>query len=235
MANYSLDISNAISAGWEYAKKHGILIAVIYFITGTISSLLQNFDTQNIDSDTYTMLGERIAQGDTEALNRLVEIYSNSGSWLAYIIGIVFAIIVNVGLYNLALGLTSGKYTEVCFDAFKLPLQVYLKVAIVQIVVGILTCIAALFCIIPAFYVGPRLSQAVFYIIDHPEADIMDAIKASWKMTQGNVLALIGFSIIFFFIFIIGILCCCVGYYFTLAISLFAMTAVYYQLKGNLV
>lgn len=235
MANYSLNINDAISAGWEYAKKHGILIAVIYFVTIMISNLLQNFNTQNFDPDTYTMLGERIAQGDTEAINRLVELYTNSGSWLAYIAGIILSIIVNVGLYNLALGLTNGKYTEVCFNAFKLPLPVYLKVAIVQIVVAILTCIAALFCIIPAFYVGPRLSQATFYLLDHPEAGIMDAIQASWKMTQGNVLALIGFNIIFFFIFIAGFLCCCVGYYFTLAISLFAATAVYYQLKGNLV
>ena len=29
MANYSLNISDAVSTGWDYAKKYGLIIAVI--------------------------------------------------------------------------------------------------------------------------------------------------------------------------------------------------------------
>ena len=32
MANFSLEIGSACSTGWEYAKKYGLLIAVIYLL-----------------------------------------------------------------------------------------------------------------------------------------------------------------------------------------------------------
>lgn len=236
MANFSLDISGAISTGWEYAKKHGILIAVIYLVSSLISGGLQNVYSTHlypIDPNIFHELGQRIAQGDAEALQQAAETYGYIE--IGALIGAIIGLIINVGLYNLTLGIASGRFTEVCLKAFQLPFTVYLKVVAVQIITSILIFISALFCIIPAFYVGSRLTFATIYMVDHPDADILEAIKASWKMTEGNVLALIGISLLLIGIGLIGLLCCCVGYYFALAISLFAMTAAYYQLKGNLV
>ena len=39
MENYSLSISSVLNTAWEYAKKYGLLIAVIYLLTDLLASV----------------------------------------------------------------------------------------------------------------------------------------------------------------------------------------------------
>lgn len=43
MENYSLSISSVLNTAWEYAKKYGLLIAVIYLLVGMLAGGLGNF------------------------------------------------------------------------------------------------------------------------------------------------------------------------------------------------
>lgn len=40
MANFSLEIGGALSTAWEYAKKYGLLIAVVYLLVGDRKSVV---------------------------------------------------------------------------------------------------------------------------------------------------------------------------------------------------
>ena len=233
MANYSLEIGNALNAAWEYAKKYGLLIAVIYLLMDLLTGGLDQISGSSVNQEAYQALGEAIGRQDWESAGSIAQSL-NTGFPVGGIIGAILDLIVSVGLYNLALGLMAGRFSEVTFDAFKLPFATYLKVFVVNLITGIIVFVSVLCCIIPVFFVAPRIIFAPVYQVEHPEAGIFESISASWSMSSGNTFSLLGLGFIIVGIAIVGFCCCCIGVYFAEAIELFALTAAYYQLKGNL-
>ena len=233
MANYSLEIGNALNAAWEYAKKYGLLIAVIYLLTDLLAGGLDQISGPSVNQEAYQALGEAIGRQDWESAGSIAQSL-NTGFPVGGIIGAILKLIVSVGLYNLALGLMAGRFSEVTFDAFKLPFATYLKVFVVNLITGIIIFVSVLCCIIPVFFVAPRIIFAPVYQVEHPEAGIFESISASWNMSSGNTFSLLGLGFIIVGIAFVGFCCCCIGVYFAEAIELFALTAAYYQLKGNL-
>ena len=233
MANYSLEIGNALNAAWEYAKKYGLLIAVIYLLMDLLTGGLDQISGPSVNQEAYQALGEAIGRQDWESAGSIAQSL-NTGFPVSGIIGAILKLIVSVGLYNLALGLMAGRFSEVTFDAFKLPFATYLKVFVVNLITGIIIFVSTLCCIIPVFFVAPRIIFAPVYQVEHPEAGIFESISASWSMSSGNTFSLLGLGFIIVGIAFVGFCCCCIGVYFAEAIELFALTAAYYQLKGNL-
>ena len=68
MANYSLNISDAVSTGWDYAKKYGLIIAVIIFIVSLLTGGLSNIGSRDLRPDVAILIGRRIGSGETQAL-----------------------------------------------------------------------------------------------------------------------------------------------------------------------
>lgn len=233
MANYSLEIGNALNAAWEYAKKYGLLIAVIYLLMDLLTGGLDQISGSSVNQEAYQALGEAIGRQDWESAGSIAQSL-NTGFPVGGIIGAILKLIVSVGLYNLALGLMAGRFSEVTFDAFKLPFATYLKVFVANLITGIIIFVSVLCCIIPVFFVAPRIIFAPVYQVEHPEAGIFESISASWNMSSGNTFSLLGLGFIIVGIAFVGFCCCCIGVYFAEAIELFALTAAYYQLKGNL-
>ena len=233
MANFSLEIGGALSTAWEYAKKYGLLIAVVYLLVGILTNGLQSIGGPSFQDS--QAIGEAIGRGDWESVGSIAQAYSGSiGSNIGTMFGGILSTIVSVGLYNQALGLMSGRFNEVTFDAFKLPFATYLKVFVVSFIVGIISIVAFFCCVIPALVVVPRLILAPVYQVEHPEAGIFESIGAAWNMTSDNTFSMLGLGIVIFGIIILGFCCCCIGVYFAQAIELFALIAAYNQLKGNL-
>jgi hypothetical protein len=233
MANFSLEIGGALSTAWEYAKKYGLLIAVVYLLVGILTNGLQSIGGPSFQDS--QAIGEAIGRGDWESVGSIAQAYSGSiGSNIGTMFGGILSTIVSVGLYNQALGLMSGRFNEVTFDAFKLPFATYLKVFVVSFIVGLISIVAFFCCVIPALFVVPRLILAPVYQVEHPEAGIFESIGAAWNMTSDNTFSMLGLGIVIFGIIILGFCCCCIGVYFAQAIELFALIAAYNQLKGNL-
>ncbi len=235
MANFTLDIGGALSTGWEYAKKYGLLIAVVYLLVGILTSGLQSIGGASLSMQDSQAIGEAIGRGDWESLGTLAQAYSGSvGSNFGTMIGGILSTIVSIALYNLALGLMSGRFNEVTFEAFKLPFATYLKAFVVSFIVGLIGIVALFCCVIPFLFVAPRLILAPVYQVEHPEAGIFESIGAAWNMTADNTFTMLGLGVVVFGICILGFCCCCIGVYFAQAIELFVLIAAYNQLKGNL-
>ena len=162
MANYSLEIGNALNAAWEYAKKYGLLIAVIYLLTDLLAGGLDQISGPSVNQEAYQALGEAIGRQDWESAGSIAQSL-NTGFPVGGIIGAILDLIVSVGLYNLALGLMAGRFSEVTFDAFKLPFVTYLKVIAVDIITNIIILVSFLCCIIPVFFVAPRIIFSPFF------------------------------------------------------------------------
>ena len=232
MENYSLSISSVLNTAWEYAKKYGLLIAVVYLLVGILTNGLQSIGGPSFQDS--QAIGEAIGRGDWESVGSIAQAYSGSiGSNIGTMFGGILSTIVSVGLYNQALGLMSGRFNEVTFDAFKLPFATYLKVFVVSFIVGIISIVAFFCCVIPALFVVPRLILAPVYQVEHPEAGIFESLSASWNMSSGNTLSLLGLGLIVKGIMLVGLCCCCIGVYFAAAIKLFALIAAYKALTLN--
>ena len=228
MENYSLSISSVLNTAWEYAKKYGLLIAVIYLLVGMLAGGLGNFSapTFSYNYESAQSLAEAIGRGDWETMRNIAPTVTSGnrfiglGGWLGYIVHII----ASVGLYNLALGLMAGRFSEVTFDAFKLPFVTYLKVIAVDIITNIIILVS---------FVAPRIIFAPVYQVEHPEAGIFESLSASWNMSSGNTLSLLGLGLIVKGIMLVGLCCCCIGVYFAAAIKLFALIAAYKVLTLN--
>ncbi|MCH5175915.1 MAG: hypothetical protein J1F40_08515 [Prevotellaceae bacterium] len=232
MENYSLSIGGAIGTGWEYAKKHGLMVAVIMLALGVISLLINKITGVDLDEYKAKVLTDALSRGDMKALTIFAEHWKNNMG--SAFVSNVLSILIYTGFYNLALGLMSGRFTSIGMNVFSMPLTVYVKFFVLEILVSIIEGVSIMLCVIPAFFIIPRIVFAPIYLIDHPDAGIIEALTASWNMTKGNTLSIIGLGLVFIGLYIIGILCCCVGVFFAEAIMLFAFTAAYYQLRGNL-
>jgi hypothetical protein len=239
MANFNLEVGRAIDTGWQYTKKYGLLVAVIYLlvhvVTGGASSIFNGLFGSSMNPEVLGNVNDAISRGDWEAVARYASLM-NSGiaSNISTFFTSMIETIVVIGLYNLALGLMTGRFTEVTVNAFKLPIEVYVKAFVVSFLVGLICIVATLCCIVPVFFVAPRLILAPVYQVDNPEAGIIESISASWHMTADNTLSMLGLGIALMFIAFLGLLCCCIGIYVAYPIELFATVAAYYQLKGNL-
>ena len=69
------------------------------------------------------------------------------------------------------------------------------RVFVVTILVGIITLICTALFIIPGVLVFQRLRFARYFIIDK-NLSILKSLQASWALTEGSVLHLIGFSLL---------------------------------------
>ncbi len=62
---------------------------------------------------------------------------------------------------------------------------VFLKLAVMNLLTGILLAVSFLLLIVPFFFVLPRLQLAPYFLINQ-KLGIIDAIKASWHDTKGH-------------------------------------------------
>jgi uncharacterized membrane protein len=129
--------------------------------------------------------------------------------------------------------LTSGEATQFNLNGFKMPVKKYIYYVVVQILVSIITGIGLCLCIIPGIYLAVRLQFVAICTLHHPEDGISGAFERSWKMTKGNFWNLFLLGVLAVLINIAGLLCCCIGVYFTSAMVYFMQTVAYFTLAEN--
>ena len=108
-------------------------------------------------------------------------------------------------------------------DALKQSLPLYLKALGLSLLTMLIAVISLILFIIPFFIVMPRLELATYFLVDQKLGPI-DALKASWNATKGNVgkvWGIYGATLVFGLLILV-----LVGIYFTLMYA--ASSAVLY-------
>lgn len=228
----SFSVSESISQGWELAKKHGLLLALFVLVIGIITSILNSFTLPSGFMEGYT---KALTQNDPDAMMQLLNSSSTSAaSIIVSIIQTVVYVLFLAGFCATILKLTRGIMAKVSLDGFKMSAMTYLKYFAVCVIVGLIVGIGTALCVIPGIFFAIRLAFAEWYILDHPEAGIGEAISASWKMTKGNFWSVFGLQLCEFGIILLGYLCCCIGVLFTVPFAMFVESCAYTTLHENL-
>lgn len=228
----SFSVSESISQGWELAKKHGLLLALFVLVIGIITSILSSFTLPSGFMEGYT---KALTQNDPDAMMQLLNSSSASAaSIIVSIIQTVVYVLFLAGFCATILKLTRGLMAKVSLDGFKMSAMTYLKYFAVCVIVGLIVGIGTALCVIPGIFFAIRLAFAEWYILDHPEAGIGEAISASWKMTKGNFWSVFGLQLCEFGIILLGYLCCCIGVLFAVPFAMFVESCAYTTLHENL-
>ena len=212
-----LSVSYIYGQAWELTKKNLlplVLVVLFYYLLvsgATIWSILPpNFDFSDFDNGSF------VPREDPNFIGNLINI--------------LLACFFSVGFYTSALRICRG-VGGVSVDSFLRPLAVYVKFIAVGLIVGVATALGLILFIVPGIYVAIRLVFATLYTLDHPEAGIIESIKASWQMTKGHMLELIGLSIVAIFVMLLGYLCCCVGTLVAFPVVILSFTQIYLVLN----
>lgn len=115
------------------------------------------------------------------AVNGAMYPLKSAGSLLSLIFG-AFA---NAAVAIVILGSLNKQKVELG-DAFSKSVPFWLNMVILEILVGITYVLSFIALIVPFFFVAPRLALANYYLVDK-KLNAIDAYKASWDATKGNV------------------------------------------------
>lgn len=227
----TFSISDVLSQGWAYFKKYWIFALILVgaaIVIDIISSIFA-------PSGMAEMLQMKFS--DPEALSKdpdkFIALFTEmmSKSQVSSIISSLVKFAIYAGLANMVMLIIKGIKDELAFDAFAMAPMTYVKYIVVEIIVGILTAVGTCLCIIPGIIVYLRLQFAATRIIDEPETGIIDAIKYSWDLTSGNFWNLFLFALASIGLYIVGLLCCCIGALVVEAWLFFATMLIYFALK----
>ncbi len=90
----------------------------------------------------------------------------------------------------------------------------------------------AVMMVILSVLVTMRLKFAEFYVVDAGHGPI-EALGASWRATQGQVLKLLGFFVLVFLLTFAGLLACCIPVFVVTAVTRVAEALIYLHISGR--
>jgi len=148
--------------------------------------------------------------------------------YLFSIIDTAITIIITIGLSWVCLKLSNNEEIR-AGDLFS-KCEKVLPIIGAGILYSLAVLVGTVFFIIPGIIISTRYMFFMFFIIDK-NCGVIEALKQSAKITKGNVLKLLGFSMVIGFINILGALALGVGLLFTMPMTTVAQIQVYKSLS----
>lgn len=226
MEHVELSISQILSKAWELSKKHGFVIAAVLFV---VTLIYQVICLSAFPAHEYM---DAIQHDDPELLFALYSGFLVKYIKLSLLCGILYALFFG-GILNIVLKLTKGEMHEFNLSGFKMPVQTYVNFILIGIIVGIFSTIGTIMCIIPGIYVYIRLSLAMIHVLEHPEDGLSETLKKSWNMTKGNFWNIFLLALLYVLFYYLGIFCCCIGAFFSMALGSFMIVVTYLTLDAH--
>lgn len=184
-----LSVSYIYGEAWTFTKKHGLKIAAMLLF-----SLLITFAVSliGLPSGFLGALFDAIL-GNTKAIEKLAE--SAGPNVFATIAQYAIQFAITAATYALLIGCIRGNRTSL-IGAFKLRPMTYVKFIAVEFLYAIIVIAGLFLLIVPGIYFGVRFAWAPYYVVEHEDASIIDAMKWSWAASDDRVLELLGLALI---------------------------------------
>jgi uncharacterized membrane protein len=97
---------------------------------------------------------------------------------------------------------------------------------------GLAVIVGFVFCIIPGIFLGLAFSMTSFFVVDAGMGPIR-AMEASWQVTKGQKLSILGFGFAAMLVALAGILACGVGVLVASPVIGIGLTIIYLRLSGQ--
>lgn len=201
----------AIRFGWEIAKKKW---------TFFLGLLVLQYVLQNLGTIYARIMNESLKSNNLDGLYYIL-------SFVAFVLGLSMG----VGFVKIILKLVDGEEAKYG-DLFSKDIMIILKLIVMGIVTGVIVVLGFIFLIVPGLILAVRLSLSTYYLIDKNLGPI-EAMKASWNATRGNVWNLFGLGLYNFFVILAGALALLIGLIWAIPTVALAHAYVYKKLSSK--
>ena len=153
-------------------------------------------------------------------------------SILAALVSLAFTVVtlfLEIGFIKIVLKLIDGHKAEIT-ELWAYP-QYLLRMIGASILYGLIVLVGLILLIIPGIYLALRLQFYSYYIIDK-DAEAIDSLKMSWKVTEGNMINIFLFTLLLVALNILGAIALLVGLLVTIPVSFVAITLLYRKLSA---
>ena len=215
---------------WVQAKKHFLPIFLmniiiymcskvlggIFYSTAELTMILQKY----VYSDAIDMLIEELKPVIITMLPMVA-----LGSFIGWLAATYFKVALNRllldGVKELRLSIS---------ERIKGAWNGYLSFLGITLLNSIIIGIGYACCILPGIFLTVRLMFVPIIAANKPELTLSEVFSESWKLSRGHFWTLLGYGIVGILINITGLICCCVGIFFTYVITQFMRVNIYYTL-----
>lgn len=205
MSNQAFGIGGAVEAGWEATKGQLGFLMVLVIVSVVLWMVPGGLQAMAGDS-------AGVAAGGA-------------------ILGFVLSALVNLGWARIGLLRSDGR--EGSFEAFFGTMGRIVTYIFASILAFVAVGVGFALLVIPGIYLAVKLSLFSFVIVDDPQAGPMDALKESWRLTDGVWWQLFLFYLVTGLINTLGAVLVGVGLLVTIPLTIIAWARVFRSLSGG--
>ena len=147
-----------------------------------------------------------------------------------YIVSFLVSCLLAIGILKIFLDLYDGKKGELS-DLFT-KYEQYFSFLLASILVFLIVLGGVILLVVPGIIWALKYQFTPYLIVDR-KMKPMAAIKMSGKITYGHKVNLFLFYWVIIGLNILGFLCCCIGVFFTILITMFAYVHIYRKLLAD--
>mgnify|MGYP001603300362 FL=1 len=150
-------------------------------------------------------------------------------------VGIIVGILASISIITVALEIVDGK-KPIFKDLFKKysDWKIFVNYILASILTALAVVVGLILLIVPGIYLAIRLQFYKYLIVDKGDIGPVDAIKESWRMTEGETWNLFLFLILIALLNIAGALLLGIGLFATIPITLLSYGLLYRKLHARL-
>jgi uncharacterized membrane protein len=107
----------------------------------------------------------------------------------------------------------------------------FVPTLVASLVIGLLVGVGTILCIIPGLVVAAMYKFTYLFIVDK-RMDFWPAMQASHEVVKHDYVGFTLFLVLLFLVNLLGVLCCIVGIFVTLPLTMAAITIAYKEIVG---
>ena len=218
VGNHRFDVMKCLSIGWEITKaKLGQLFLFLVVMIGISMLVSIPFEMA------IAIVGGDFMSPDPAVQDTPVVVLTVISTLVQQILGVY------LGLGAIRFQLNHLRRTNPVISDIFTGGPHLLNAVIAYILYGLAVLIGLVLLIIPGIYIMIRLAPHQMVVVDQKMGPI-EALKASWSITEGNVLNLIGLGLMCILIVLGGALALLVGLIWAIPMVYLAWTAAYHTM-----
>jgi hypothetical protein len=220
------DIGTALSTGWELFKNNVAVVLITTLIVGGVSGVFQGI-SQGIGA-----AAPQLADGDNaEIIIAVVSIVNLLISLVAFVVNTWLSLgYLKVFIKIVRSGTGAGAQAEVS-DVFTGASSLLPAIG-ANILTGLIVLVGFLLLIVPGYIAMLGLLFTLYLIVDKNLGPI-EAMKESWRITDGHKANLFLFLLVAGLVILVGMLACFVGLIVAAPVVSLATAYIYCQLTGT--
>lgn len=231
---FSVDLNagDIFSQSWAYTKRHFLPIFMMGFIVTMVQNLPNIFSDGRYIKDVL-LSGQAMTQEQWIESLTPMEILGMLGMLLvSALIALFLGYFLDLAMKRMLISAVERDNIEMAAE-LKGATRGYWFFFIVSLVVSVIVGIGLLFCILPGIFLFIRLMFAPMLAAHKPELKFEKVLSRSWNMTDGHFFELLLLGFVIVVLYVVGLLMCCVGFYFTSVIAHFIYAETYRRLLGE--